>query len=280
VTLSLALDAAAAHVKADRGQLGTVILELVANARDAMPGGGQVTISTSSVTLDAKEAGRYRDVKPGDFVLLEIRDKGHGMNADTRAHLFEPFFTTKEPGAGTGLGLATVYGIVTQSGGAITVDTVPEEGTTVRVLLPRAVETARVSAPVTLPRSLARPCETLLLVDDEEAVRMTLAAILEDAGYRVLEASSPKEALSIAGAFEGEIQLLVTDIMMPEMNGRELADRLEPLRPSMRVLFVSGYADKSLIEERILKAGAAFLAKPFAASALLRRLRELIEAAR
>ncbi|HET6764150.1 MAG TPA: PAS domain S-box protein, partial [Longimicrobiaceae bacterium] len=274
VQLHARLDPALGDILADAGQLEQVLVNLAVNARDAMPGGGQVEVETENVELDADTARRLPYVVPGPYVLLRVRDTGHGMDADTRERVFEPFFTTKEPGKGTGLGLSTVYGIVKQSGGYIWVDSEPGAGTTFSIYLPRTGDPAGVEA-AAVPEAHAPPPaagETVLVVDDEVAVRNLAGRILARAGYRVLEVDDGFEALRIAG--EGApLHLLVTDLSMPRMGGRELARRLLALRPEVRVLFFSGTATE--MEEA---PGAAFLEKPFASQALLATVRDVLAA--
>jgi PAS domain S-box-containing protein len=268
------------RVRADRGQLEQVILNLALNARDALPHGGKLTIETRNVELDAQYARRRAVVQPGSYVLLAVSDNGVGMDAETQAHVFEPFFTTKEKGKGTGLGLATVYGIVKQSGGYIWVYSEPGHGTAFKVYLPRVqapVETAKTPS---LSDASARATETILLVEDQEGVREVAREFLEATGYQVLESRSPADAVRIAQEFSGEIHLLLTDVVMPEMGGRELADRVQRLRPQMKVLFMSGYTDDAIVHHGVLDPDTAFLQKPFARGSLEQKVREVLEAPR
>ncbi len=279
-------------VRADPGQIEQVLLNLAVNARDAMPDGGRLTITTANVELDAAESGR-RGVPPGAYVMIEVTDTGVGMSPEMTAHLFEPFFTTKDQGKGTGLGLSTVYGIVNQSGGHIRVDTEPGKGTTFRVFLPRVDEgTARddaegtaaageetgSAAPARDPQVARR--ETILLVEDAQRVRAVVREILDMHGYEVIEARHGVEALGESARHEGPIHLMVTDVVMPEMGGRELAQRLVPLRPEMKVLYMSGYADDAIVSHGALGAGMAFLAKPFTPDALAAKVREMLDGPR
>jgi CheY-like chemotaxis protein len=265
------------RVSADAGQIEQVLVNLAVNARDAMPDGGTVTIETSDVELDA-EFGRRRgaNVPPGRYVRLAVSDTGVGMDESTRSRIFEPFFTTKEVGKGTGLGLSTVYGIVKQSNGFIWVSSRPGEGTTFEVHLPRVGEPApeEGSAP-TIPA--AAGSETVLLVEDEESVRSLARRILERQGYTVLEARHGQEALRAAAEHAGTIDLAMTDVVMPEMSGSELAHRLEAMRPGVRVLYMSGYTDDEIIRRGVLGPGMAFLEKPFTANSLAKKVREVLD---
>ena len=275
-------------VTADPGQVEQMLLNLAVNARDAMPDGGRLTIQTANRTVGEDEAART-GVKPGPYVTLEVTDTGVGMDADMKAHLFEPFFTTKEQGKGTGLGLSTVYGIVNQSGGHIRVDSERGKGTTFRVFLPRVEVASRsadaaAAAETTVTAAGAPPHrsrgETILLVEDAQRVRAVVREILEMQGYEVIEARHAAEALTLSAGHEGPIHLLLTDVVMPEMSGRELAQRLVPLRPEMNVLYISGYTDDAIVRHGVLGAGMAFLSKPFTPDALAAKVREILDAPR
>ncbi len=279
IVLTTTLDRAAGYVRADPAQLEQMIANLVVNARDAMPLGGRLALETRGVVLDERFARTHVGVRPGPYVRLIVRDTGVGMDAVTKAHLFEPFFTTKGPGKGTGLGLATVYGIVTQSGGAIRVESEPGQGATFTIDLPRVEAPAAPGAARSSPAAVPHGSETVLLVEDEPGVRGLARDILHGHGYRVLEASNGAEALRIGQAHHGPIHLLLTDVVMPQMGGRELADRLTALRRETRVLYVSGYTDDAILHQGISQTGVAFLEKPFTAGGLAQKVREVLDAA-
>jgi signal transduction histidine kinase/CheY-like chemotaxis protein len=280
IELETELEARLGHVKADAVQLEQVLMNLAVNARDAMPDGGTLTIETRSVRLSEADQRDGFAVQPGSYVLLAVADTGCGMEAETRGRAFEPFFTTKPPGHGTGLGLSTVYGIVKQSGGYIWVDSEPGQGTRVRIYLPRVSEPVeqtplkRVLAPAAAPGS-----ETLLLVEDEGGVRELITEWLTDNGYAVLAAENGIEALALAESHVGRIDLLIADVVMPQMGGPALAASLLPLRPDMKVIFMSGYADEAIAAPQMLELGAAFLQKPFTLDRLLRQVRETLDSA-
>ncbi len=262
----------------DPGQVDQIVMNLAVNSRDAMPGGGRLRIVTANVMLDESEAAEHVGVVPGPHVMLAVSDDGQGMDAATRARMFEPFFTTKEPGKGTGLGLATVFGIVQQSGGAISVASEPGKGTTFKIYFPRARQLATSAAEPARSDDAHHLAgnETILLVEDDARVRFVARAILDRAGYLVLEAETGSEALTVAERHPAAIHLLLTDVVMPSMNGRELADRLRVKRPSTKVLFMSGYADPSILHRGVLDAGVAFLQKPLSPDHLLRRVRAVL----
>ena len=266
------------RIKADRGQLEQVVMNLAVNARDAMPGGGKLTIETANVELDARDARHLPGVRPGPAVLLAVGDTGTGMEPEVRAHLFEPFFTTKGAGKGTGLGLATVYGIVKQSGGAIAVDTAPGQGTTFRIYFPRVEDAVSGVADAEIDIERCRGTETILIVEDEAIVRAPARAYLQSLGYTVLEAANGADALRLAedGA---AIDLMVSDIVMPGMAGPELARRFRALRPDTPILLTSGYSDQSLRSGAPLPPDTGFLQKPFTPEGLIRRIRHLLDAA-
>ena len=275
VEMSLAPDLG--RTRADPGQIEQVVVNLAVNARDAMPDGGTLTIETSNVTLDERYAREHAEAIPGDYVLLAVSDTGTGMTAEVKTHLFEPFFTTKGVGKGTGLGLATVYGIVKQHQGHISVYSEPGQGTTFKVYLPRAKEEAEVSAPTVKATSMPRGSETVLVAEDEWAVRGIALRVLKELGYTVLEAVNGTEALRVALAQGQKLDLLLTDVIMPEMNGKALAERLTVLWPGLKVLFVSGYTGETIARQGILGEGRAFLPKPFSPEALARKVREVLD---
>jgi signal transduction histidine kinase len=265
------------HVEADPTQITQIVLNLAVNARDAMPQGGRLTIETANVELDEHHAHRHADMKPGAYVMLAVSDTGVGMDEETRSHIFEPFFTTKETGKGTGLGLATVYGIVTQSNGTIAVYSEPGRGTTFKIYLPRVEEPADVTT-AEAPAADLRGGETIVLVEDNEMLRALACEVLRGSGYTVLEARNGADALEITQRYHGPIHLLLTDVVMPEMGGRELARRLGAGRPDMKVLYMSGYAADAIVHQGVLDERESFIAKPLDAGALLRKLRSLLTA--
>jgi CheY-like chemotaxis protein len=263
------------RVRADRSQLDQVILNLVVNARDAMPTGGTLLIETANVVLDGAYPRSHLSAHPGPHVALTVTDTGCGMDAETQGRIFEPFFTTKGVGHGTGLGLATVYGIVKQSGGYIWVYSEPGHGTVFKAYLPPAVAA---SAAQGVTDGGAEPIgwETVLLVEDEDAVRVLAREVLRRHRYVVLEAHHGVEALSVAEHHPHDIHLLVTDVVMPQMSGRELAERLSAVRPSMKRLFMSGYSDHALVHDQVTR-GFAFLQKPFTPDIFVRKVRKILD---
>jgi PAS domain S-box-containing protein len=263
------------RVRADPGQIQQVLMNLAVNGRDAMPDGGTLTIETQNVDLTEDYARRHLGVTAGPYVLMAVSDTGVGMSAEVQAHIFEPFFTTKSPEKGTGLGLATVYGIVKQSGGNIWVYSEPGRGATFKVYLPRA-DAEAAGAVVDPPAEPPRGNETVLLVEDDDKVREVVGLALREAGYEVLEARSGAAALALAAAHPGRVHLVITDLVMPGMSGRELVERFRAKHPEARALFMSGYTDAGAHQQGGLPAGAAFIQKPFAPSSLARRVREVL----
>ena len=276
VDLTMDLDPSTGQVTADRGQLEQIILILAINARDAMPEGGQFTIGTRNVELDDAYVRRHVDARPGPHVVLTVSDSGTGMDAATRARIFEPFFTTKDIGKGRGLGLAAAYGIIHQSHGHITVESEPGQGTTFRIYLPRPEGAATVVAAIE-PGGLPRGTETVLLVEDEPSFRALARELLEMLGYTVLESQDVSDALRIAEQHTGTVHLLITDVVMPRMNGRTLAKAVQGFRPDIKVLYMSGYTDNVIIHEGILDPGTPFLQKSFTPSKLARKVREVLD---
>jgi two-component system cell cycle sensor histidine kinase/response regulator CckA len=276
VELRLVLPSEVGRVSADPGQIEQVLMNLAVNARDAMPQGGILTIETSNRQIGEDYTGRHITVKPGNYIQLSVSDTGSGMDQATKARLFEPFFTTKAPGRGTGLGLSTVFGIVKQSGGNVEVYSEPGHGTSVKVYLPSIDQQAFIEA-ADQRRKIARGTETILLAEDDEMVRSLVRETLEREGYKVLESADPVEARRIADHHKGKIQLLITDVVMPKLSGRELADQLIRRRPELKVLYMSGYTDNAVLNSGILHQDVAFLQKPFTPSALAEKVREVLE---
>ena len=267
-----------AKIRADPGQIDQVIMNLAINARDAMPDGGKLSIETKDVVLDESYETEHFGVRPGPYVMLAVSDNGVGMDRETQARIFEPFFTTKEVGKGTGLGLSTVFGIVKQSGGSIWVYSEPGKGTTFKVYFPKATGEDVDSLPAPKPVTLEGK-ETILLVEDQDDVRRVALQILRRYGYHVIEARNAGEALLTCEQHPRTIHLLLTDVVMPQLGGRKLAERLLKLRPDMRVLFMSGYTEHAVVEHGVLESGTAYLQKPLVPEALGRRVREVLDAA-
>jgi two-component system, cell cycle sensor histidine kinase and response regulator CckA len=264
------------RVRADPAHLEQVVVNLAVNGRDAMPGGGQLTLELANADLDAIYAAEHAQVMPGPYVMLAVSDTGHGMDRETLARVFEPFFTTKPAGRGTGLGLSTVYGIVQQNHGFVWVYSEPGRGSTFKVYLPRVDEAAEEVPDATAPDS-ARGTETILLVEDEASLRAILRELLESYGYTVIDAGNGVNALRVAEEHRGAIHLLLSDVVMPHMTGRELSERLARRRRQMRVLLMSGYAGSS--PDPLVPESAAFIEKPFTAQAFLRRVRDVLSPA-
>jgi CheY-like chemotaxis protein len=277
VELVTILDPRLKAVKADPSQIDQVIINLAVNARDAMPRGGRLTIETHNEAIEEDDARRHALFPPGAYVMIAVSDTGHAIDPKVLPHIYEPFFTTKEPGKGTGLGLSTVYGIVKQSGGFIWVYSEIGVGTTFKIYLPQIEEEAGTEAPAPLIAEPARGVETVLVVEDDEPVRKFTCAALRRLGYQVLEAVNAGEALLACEGRSHPISLLVTDVVMPRMSGPQLAARLQGLQPSMRVLYTSGYTDDAVIRHGLLNQSMDFLQKPFAASVLGRKVRDVLD---
>jgi len=276
IDLFTVLEHGLGRVKADPGQIEQVIMNLAVNARDTMTQGGKLTVETTNVDLDENYARDHVSVKPGRYVMLAVTDTGVGMTEKVKSRIFEPFFTTKEVGKGTGLGLSTVYGIIKQSGGYIWVYSEVGIGSTFKVYLPC------VEAPIELPslngfQPARRGYETVLLVEDEDGVRALMRQVLHKHGYNVLESRHGGEALLTCERHQGKIDLLLTDVVLEQMSGRDLAERLLKVRPEMKVLYVSGYADDAIVHHGVLNAGMAFLQKPFTTEALARKIRYVLD---
>ena len=278
IVLSLVPAVGLGKIQVDPGQLEQVVMNLVVNARDAMPHGGGLTITTANVRLDLDDAALHSGVKPGPYVKLSVTDTGQGMDAATRARVFEPFFTTKERGKGTGLGLSTVWGIATQNGGHVTVQSTAGQGTTFDVFFPSVgAEPEEGAVEASEPASVTGE-ETLLVVEDDEQVRTLVCSLLRRAGYTVLAAQDGFEALELSQDYPRSVQLLLTDVVMPRMNGRELAERLVRARPGVKVLYVSGYGESIIVQNGVVDSAIALLQKPITPQVLLRKVREVLDA--
>jgi CheY-like chemotaxis protein len=256
-----------------------VVLNLAANARDAMPHGGRLTIATAEVELDEDAVATHGEGRPGVHVVLAVSDTGVGMTEDVRKHLFEPFYTTKGSGAGTGLGLATVFGVVKQSGGQIYVYSEEGRGTTFKIYFPAADPGHAIHFGSAADPDAERGTETVVVVEDDESVRELVRLMLSNRGYDVLAAVDGEEAARLCAEHPGGVQLLLTDVVMPEVNGRVLAERLGALFPGLRILFMSGYSDEAVVRHGIIRPGTAFIEKPFSEGSLARKVREVLDAA-
>ena len=276
IHFEMALGQGVGSIKMDRSQLAQVILNLVANARDAMAGGGRLKIETSNIELGEAYAHEHVDVTPGSYVQLSVSDSGEGMDRETVSRIFEPFFTTKEQGRGTGLGLATVYGIIRQGGGHIWVYSEPGAGTTFKIYFPQVIQVSETPGPKSSVTTAPSGSETILLVEDSRLLAKVTRDFLESEGYSVLTACNPREAIRIAQDFKENIHLLLTDVVMPEMNGRQLAEQLLAKRPGLKVVYMSGYTNGILSEHAFRVADVAFIEKPFSQQALSRKLREVL----
>jgi len=278
IELKTALATGLGAARADPNQIEQVIMNLAINARDAMPDGGTLTIETGNATLDENYAARHVSVVPGAYVMLAVTDTGCGMNEETKARMFEPFFTTKPPGRGTGLGLSTVYGIVKQSGGNIWLYSEPGRGTTFKIYLPTVAALPEDIGKVVPVEAARHGGGTVLVVEDDDQLRRLTHRALAARGYTVLEADRGRAALDIARRHKGMIDLLLTDVVMPDTNGRKLADALRATRPGLRVLYMSGYPDGAIASHGMLEHGVAYLAKPFTTEAITRKVREVLDA--
>jgi two-component system cell cycle sensor histidine kinase/response regulator CckA len=263
-------------IQGDPGQIEQVILNLAVNARDAMPRGGRLILETANVYIDEEHARTQPDSIPGAYVMLAVSDSGSGIDERIKAHIFEPFFTTKEQGKGTGLGLSTVYGIVKQDGGHIRVESKPVSGAIFRIYFPR-VGDRPLPTIVPQPRTRSRGTETILLVEDETALRRIVGEMLLRLGYTILEAPDSLSAEQLVAGYEKPIQLLLTDVVMPELGGRDLALKLKEVRRDLKVLFMSGYPDDTIVQQGVLESGAAYLQKPFTPDALASKVREVLD---
>ena len=277
IDLRFDLHASLGQVEADPGQMEQVLMNLVVNARDAMPAGGCLTVKTENIEFTSRAAKRHMVLESGSYVVLSVTDNGVGMDADTQSHIFEPFFTTKEVGKGTGLGLATVYGIVKQSGGSVWVYSEPGKGTTFRIHLPRVDTTAAKEEHENALQPVAKGDETILLVEDEDMVRNLAKDILEDYGYSVLIAANGGEGLRVCREFDGDIHLIITDVVMPQMSGPEMAESVQVLRPETSVLYMSGFTDDAVVRHGVLTDDMCFIQKPFSAESLAFKVREILD---
>ncbi len=278
IEITTSLTADLGHVKADPTQIEQIIMNLAVNARDAMPDGGTITIETVNIQLNHSHRLLHTEVKPGSYVMLSVSDKGVGMTSETQLRMFEPFFTTKPPGKGTGLGLSTVYGIVKQSAGYIWAESELGEGTTIKIFLPRFEGKADVLLSPEETATLPRGKETILLVEDNTPLRELVREMLKGFGYAVLDSGLPADALRAAELHDGPIALLITDVVMPGLNGRALAQTLIKARPQIKVIYTSGYSDEAIIEQCELDTGNPVLGKPFTRDALAKKVRETLDA--
>jgi two-component system cell cycle sensor histidine kinase/response regulator CckA len=276
IELDTLLDPNLGSVKADPGQIEQVILNLAVNARDAMPDGGRLTIETRNVNV-GEQTDHHVELEQGPYVRISVSDNGLGMAPETQEHIFEPFFTTKEAGKGTGLGLSTVYGIIRQSGGSIWVYSELGQGTTLKIYLPRVDEQATRYNRPTVTNEIPKGTETILLVEDEEIVRGLAREVLEMNGYKVLESGDPQDAISLCQRHKGPIHLLLTDVVMPGMSGRTLADRVSKIRPGLRIAYMSGYTSDAIVHHGVLDADVRFIQKPFTPDSLARTLRAVLD---
>jgi two-component system, cell cycle sensor histidine kinase and response regulator CckA len=279
ILLTAVLDPNISRIKADPGQLGQVLMNLAVNARDAMPQGGRLTIETRNAELGDDYCAAYPDVKSGSYVVLAITDTGHGMAPEVQARIFEPFFTTKDIGKGTGLGLATVYGIVKQSGGHVEVYSEIGVGTSFKLYFPAVEEKILATGKDSHTAQVRHGCETVLLVEDEAGVRGLALLALQTYGYTVLVASDGKDAMRVIDKYSEAVDILVTDVVMPRMNGRELAEALRTRYPNMKVLYVSGYTDDAVVRYGLLQEKISFLQKPYTPLTLAKKVRDVLDGA-
>jgi two-component system, cell cycle sensor histidine kinase and response regulator CckA len=277
IEVVLKLDRALGHVRIDPGQFDQIIMNLVVNARDAMPDGGKLILQTANFELDEMYVKQHLGAKPGSYVMFSVSDTGTGMDEATLSHIFEPFFTTKETGKGTGLGLSTVYGIVKQANGYLMAYSEPGHGTIMKIFLPRAHKDSLVDEPVAAAKAIPRGTETILLVEDETALRELTRSILEDSGYKVLEARNSEEATEMARDTQSKIDLLLTDVVMPGVSGNELAKRLSAVRSDLKVLYMSGYTDDVVAHKGVLAEGTVLIQKPFTKKGLLSKVRQSLD---
>lgn len=276
ITLDILLQPDVGNMRVDPSCIEQTIVNLVINSRDAMPEGGRITIETGGVFLDQSYAGMHAGVQPGEFVMIAVTDTGHGMDAEVRNRIFEPFFTTKAQGKGTGLGLASVYGMIQQAGGDIWVYSEPGKGTTFKLYFPKVIDAVNdrpASAAIHVPE-VGR--KTILVVEDEPSVRGVTIKMLHDLGYETLEAAGGADAIELSGSYEGTISMLLTDVVMPQMNGQQLAEALACTRPEMKVLYVSGYTENTVTGHGILDSDASFLPKPFSRDVLAAAVRDVL----
>jgi nitrogen-specific signal transduction histidine kinase/CheY-like chemotaxis protein len=280
IDLVVKLQPGLGFVRADQSQIEQVVLNLVVNARDAMPTGGRLVIETATLDVGEEFEDQHLGLRPGPYVVISVSDTGSGMDRETLKHIFEPFFTTKERGKGTGLGLATVYGIVSQSEGRIWAYSEPGKGTTFRIYLPRITRSGEPEGARALTEPANRGSETVLVVEDEDSVRLVAVGSLRKAGYQVLQAASGEEALRVASSHAGPIDLVLTDVLMPGIHGPELVKRLKESRPAVRALYMSGHADDALLHHGILEGELSFLEKPFTRNDLAKKVRDVLDGAR
>jgi CheY-like chemotaxis protein len=277
VAVNLVPDPSAWPVRADPGQIEQVLLNLCLNARDAMPAGGRLIIETANSVLDGDYCRNHLDARPGPYAVITVADTGCGMSDKVKAHLFEPFFTTKDRGRGTGLGLSTVQSIVQRTGGSVWVQSEVDAGTTFKIYLPRAEELGRRPEKRTESDLSVRGEETVLLAENDPAVKAVIGETLRDFGYRALEAPEGTEVLALTESYDGRIDLLLTDVVMPGMSGPELAEQVRAVRKQIRVLYMSGHGEEAIAHHGVLDEGVAFLQKPFTTRALLRKIRDVLD---